>query len=791
MALQHDKEGFLTGPRQDIDHAAYARHLDILREIRGDTHSMSSDLSAIRKSLAPSRPMAPPRVSNSPVFAQQQLAVVIQRAQAAARGADGRFTAASTAVGSNGSGTRPASPSFAPTQKAVAAGGLHQRKANGQFGSGGGGESSDPDENRKRRDDRDGSHALSTAAESLKRTAGEMISGTSQVDPAIAAAKEVGDIVSPALGLLKPLGGFFKRKPKDDSDSQSVPWYRRILGQLREINKKAGGSGSGGGIFGSLLGGLGGLLKSPLKLLGMIPGMGFLGKIVKGGGGLLGRGAGFLGKMGGGLLKRIPLIGALLSGGSALASIFGADDPNKSAAENRKDRFTGGGAGIGSLIGGVVGMLGGPLGSIAGAAIGDVVGKQVGEWLSTVNWQDVGKSISDTWTATADWFKGVWGKVTDLASGTFSSIKDWFAEKLGIVTGAVTGAVNAAKNATASVVNKGKDLYNAGAAKVSAVKEAAVVTGGRLIGALDPGYRHKENFDGIKGGDSLATNGRYTNDEADRIRELKSGGFNTSANLKGGMPADIRKKIEDQAVANGLNPKDMVAMAAMESGGNANAISSTGAVGVYQFTGKTATGVGITNRFDADQNIAGGMALAKLNQDYLIKHGLPVTPENLYMMHQLGPSAASEVIQGAQDGKRIDQLSQGAQFGVRNNYGAGSVTAADYLAKNTKALDDRYNLVAGGAVAPSAQVASTAALPTVPATLAPISVSASPVNYAPTAPDLMRFAPKDAPSLVKPIGSSGNNGQPSVRVDTPLTQNLSDRSIAAVATGGIGMTGTL
>jgi soluble lytic murein transglycosylase-like protein len=37
----------------------------------------------------------------------------------------------------------------------------------------------------------------------------------------------------------------------------------------------------------------------------------------------------------------------------------------------------------------------------------------------------------------------------------------------------------------------------------------------------------------------------------------------------------------------------MLKIAAIESGGNPNAISATGAIGVFQFTGQTGTGVGI------------------------------------------------------------------------------------------------------------------------------------------------------------------------------------------------------
>src|SRR6202042_2237011 len=102
-----------------------------------------------------------------------------------------------------------------------------------------------------------------------------------------------------------------------------------------------------------------------------------------------------------------------------------------------------------------------------------------------------------------------------------------------------------------------------------------------------------------------------------------------------------------------------------------NAISSTGAAGLFQFTGKTATGVGIKDRFNADQNIEGGMKLTRDNMNALQAAKLPMRAENLYMMHQLGPVAAKEIIRGARDGKDISDLSSGTQKAVSLNYGAG------------------------------------------------------------------------------------------------------------------------
>lgn len=78
-----------------------------------------------------------------------------------------------------------------------------------------------------------------------------------------------------------------------------------------------------------------------------------------------------------------------------------------------------------------------------------------------------------------------------------------------------------------------------------------------------------------------------------------------------------------------------------------------GALGLYQFTGQTASGVGIKYCFYIDQNIEGGMKLTVQNMAKRCKKaGLPVTAENIYMMHQLGPSAAQRSYVGQKAANR-------------------------------------------------------------------------------------------------------------------------------------------
>ncbi|KVN83502.1 hypothetical protein WJ68_16455 [Burkholderia ubonensis] len=617
-----------------------------------------------------------------------------------------------------------------------------------------------------------------------------------KVDPTVEAAKEVSSVIGGPLATVGKLTKAGASRAFGIGKDASLPWFRKIFGVLKqshddqgefaltqtrilkEIDNKTGGGrvSAGGGILdgiGSMLTGRsGGLLSSLFS------------------------GALSLGKKG---LRRIPLLGALFAGGSALASIFGGDDPNKTAEQNRQDRFTGAGSGIGALIGGGIGTLvGGPVGTMIGGVLGDKLGEIVGGWLATVDWSKVGAQISDTWNSAVGTLKDDWKAVTDkLASITktigdawgaiLSGAKAFLKDKFGIdvdaivkkvetaakpVVDTVKAGIDAAKNGGKAAVDYAKDRATKMAQPYVTATKNAVSAGQGVLEDIIPGYRHKSDFDGIKGGSALSKYGSYTNEEANRIRQLKLSGANTSANLKGGMPKEVQDKITAAAIQDGLDPKTMLEFAAIESGGNANAISSTGAIGIYQFTGKTASGVGIKNRFDVDQNIAGGMKLAKQNAAVLSKAGLAVTPENLYMMHQLGPAAAKEIIAGAASGKSISDLSAETRKAVSLNYGNGSKTAADYLAKNANALQSRYDTVIGNGI-PVPVVATAAAMP---ATLPAVPVA--PVPATPTAP------PAQTAQIPVPL----NSDKPlEVRVadDRAVGQDLQNRRLAQIATGGV------
>ena len=73
------------------------------------------------------------------------------------------------------------------------------------------------------------------------------------------------------------------------------------------------------------------------------------------------------------------------------------------------------------------------------------------------------------------------------------------------------------------------------------------------------------------------------------------------------------KSIEIYAEKNGLDSDFVKAVIKQESGFNPNATSSCGAMGLMQLMPSTAQGLGVTNAYDAQENIMGGAKLMAQN----------------------------------------------------------------------------------------------------------------------------------------------------------------------------------
>lgn len=202
------------------------------------------------------------------------------------------------------------------------------------------------------------------------------------------------------------------------------------------------------------------------------------------------------------------------------------------------------------------------------------------------------------------------------------------------------------------------------------------------VSPLDSGFRKKYVFSGFTGADRLGRMGTYTEDEYNTIVQLKAADAPTGHTRS--MPEEVENYIIESAARHGVDKELALRVARMESGGNTLAISQNGAIGIYQFTGETATEFGLKNRFDYRENIDAGMRLLRARSLSIPAGRVSILTS--YLTLQLGSKGAGELL-SVPESTLISSLSTGLQAQLRDNYGGDSSTVADYLAKTQKALD--------------------------------------------------------------------------------------------------------
>lgn len=245
-----------------------------------------------------------------------------------------------------------------------------------------------------RNDGRTEQSRLNRMGEAIGNAVGQQLDVNAEgVDPLVDSVRELNQIVSPARRAFTLMGRgalwLFKRNRKpeisDEQDDANDQSNRNDLTRNKLLQKlidavRAARSG-GGGLLGGLLG--------------------------------RGRGMfGLLGKLGKGVLKRIPLLGALIGGGVLASKWDGLDKEGKYGG-------VGGvaGGGIGAVIGGTLGSIVPVVGTAIGAAVGGVVGtwlgekagKKLSEWTDYLKDEDIGGRIGNAWRIFTDgiglWFK--------------------------------------------------------------------------------------------------------------------------------------------------------------------------------------------------------------------------------------------------------------------------------------------------------------------------------------------------------------------------------------------------
>ena len=292
----------------------------------------------------------------------------------------------------------------------------------------------------------------------------DAVSGFHDVDPTIKAFHEVAeplkrgyDIFTGGSGESKETRWLHKLFDKSVAFFKQQRTFnkaqKKIEEQIESNTENAGGSGGGGssflgGAISSLLGKFLPWIAGGIGALGAGGAMEAMGKIRKMGLNGLGK----LGKGAKGLFKRIPLLGALLGSLGAASDVYGAETDDK-LSRRQKNQAEGkavggaggtiggmmGGAALGSFFGPVGAVVGGILGSFLGDQAGQIIGEKVVGWIDDLSKADIPGKIISAWESVTGIIKTGWEKLE----------KGWgeFVEKAKAGWDAFTGLFNTAYTA--------------------------------------------------------------------------------------------------------------------------------------------------------------------------------------------------------------------------------------------------------------------------------------------------------------------------------------------------------
>ncbi|MDQ0591000.1 hypothetical protein [Variovorax paradoxus] len=768
-SFKHDDQGFLVGELIETNRdlmRLQQQGVAVWKTIRTDVKAIARAVGAqVATTNRVSRPGASPRPSISPVT-RTPAVVAVGRSGAAQR--------SNTSVGR----ARLAMPTVT----------TQLRGSNGRFSAG----------------QRAGSNAATFGSASTMRKLSEGVSrlsarlpDTDRVDPTLDAAKEVKAVVSP---LGRGLFGMFGR----GAERRKERWYARILKALKPTGAKAQ-AGGGASFFGVGGSGAGGALSNILGTAG--------GSMA---GGLLDR---LLGK-GGKLLRRIPLLGALLAGGGALAGLFGDDDPSKSADENRTGRFRGVGEAGGMLAGGLAGMkagaligafvgpigaaVGGFLGGVGGALLGEKFGAKVGEWTKTLVDSDIPGKVVAAWNVTtaamgAAWgsfaqdAKTLWAGITDKASAWWDDtskaaktiagqvatladgMNDWFKAKTGIdVKGIANTAATDVKEAAGDAWNKTKQVARAGWSAAKGYGSDALDAAKTGAAALVPNTMKRAYDAGAAAVDKMGA--AVSGSGLGGVIAKHEGGYGS---FNRGAAGDSRGATMDFS---NMTVDQIMAAQALEKGDKNRLF----AVGKYQVIPSTMKEAAKSMGLKGDEKFTPELQERIFNEHLTDKKRPEISGYIRGEHDDLGAAQRA----GSREWASIADPKTGKSFyaGSGNNRAGLS---ADAFGGSLNDARDRYKaLIAQGvdqkvayatALGGGSAVAAGVSTPTLPA--APfLSVPSAAPSKIPAAPEL-----RDPPAPLNSVGP----GRSVAQITLPETtgQNVRDRGIAHIVTGGLGAAG--
>jgi len=456
-ALKHDAQGFLVGDPIDLG------------KLTAVWSAIREDIRAIRQAVLGTKSAAhyeKPEARPSMVMPRKRESHAGKAAPALSKtgGADGnafrRQQTEADAVAHAVDRLRTALPAIvrAPVEPV-------RRDVRGRFVKG---ETSNPPQSKKKTDSVTQKNQDKDDAghdESLLRSVGERVasavketgSGLEEADPAV---KAVAEVAQPMMRGYELLSGGNREKRKER-------WFRRIWQTLTGTRKEQGifnkiaakrlkaieekpvaEASGGGGFLGGMLALLAGLFAKIPGLKKLLPaaavgaaGVGAAAAAARAGkGSQTGKKPGRMAR----LLRRVPILGALM-GGAGLAADLYAAETDATLTRTQKDRRAG--QGVGGLAGGVGGMVGGAkLGAMAGAVggpigaaiggfvggalglflgdqAGQIIGDKVGLWASYLREADIPGKITSAWNGAVDIVKSGWSEIKAAALGTWDWMK--------------------------------------------------------------------------------------------------------------------------------------------------------------------------------------------------------------------------------------------------------------------------------------------------------------------------------------------------------------------------------
>lgn len=713
--------------------------------------------------------------------------------------------------------------------------------AAGRFAKGGG------------NDDRGKPSVARRAAAGVAEGTRNALSSAGQVDPAIAAANEIRGMVSGALQTVAPvargLGALAGRSgsPEAKQEREQTGWLKRTWRELRGLRtdeaaankallrtvkdrRPGGASDPGSGILGMLMAVLGPLMALP----GLLPKL--LGGLGGGAVGGLGRG---LAAGAGGLLKRWPVLGALLSGG---LGIFNdreiANDPNLTPEEKRSKRAANAARTTGSIGGALLGVA---LGSMLLPGIGTAVGGTVGGWLGGKGGEMLARPLEGVLT----WFQGLdlqasWDGAMATLRETWSSATSRLGEWLSSLPGAdlIRSGIEKVRSIAAPAVDvvkeKASSIWNAltngaGAALSAAQEKVAPVVAAVKDKASAFGAQAKAGYDVARGVAGAAA--------APEPVGLLQSGARAAGKVAGGMANAAM--LAREAVASGISDPKKLAMfmgqMSHESGGftklqeNLN-YSSVGRIRQVFGKNKAVAGMndeqlkGLVSNPDALANVVYGGRMGNTDPGDGAKFKgrgfVQLTGKDNYAA--AGKALGLDLVNHPELAADPANASKIAAWYWKTRVAAkGADTSVDAATKaingGTHGLEDRRQQtqkfaamidsgtlpVGGGAAAAPARTQAEAGGPSpvakAPAVAAPVVPAVAPL---PTAQGVAAAAARPLPAVAPPrlpaVAPAPEITQ-TVQLNTPAPQrteasalaqppgrDLPERRIAHIATGGLG-----